>query len=112
MPFWIVPLGFVLALIIFFAYMMAKAEIAMINHMTIIYAITHYSVDRIMANDLKHVNDVQTKDMEDFRQTVYRLTDWGYKRILPKEKYELVKPFINRKEVMKEYLKSKKKKQS
>lgn len=108
MPFWIVPLGFGLAWFVLLAYMWAKIEITMINHMIIIYAIAEFRKDRIIAKDLKHANDVKSTDMEDFRQTVYRLTDWGYKRILPKEKYELVKPFINRKEVMKEYRKRKK----
>ena len=32
--------------------------------------------------------------MEDYDDTVYRFWDWGYTRILPPEKFELVKPYI------------------
>lgn len=109
MPFWIVPLGLVLAGVGLYAYMCAKVENALICHMIIIRAIREYQKDRILAKDLAHINDVKSKDMEDLEQTIYRLTDWGYKRILPKEKYKLVKPFINRKETMKDYRKLKKK---
>lgn len=34
-------------------------------------------------------------DMEDFDDTLYRFYDWGCKNILPKEKYDLVKAFMN-----------------
>jgi hypothetical protein len=32
--------------------------------------------------------------MEDFDDTIYRLTDWGCKRILPNEYYQEIKPYI------------------
>ena len=33
-------------------------------------------------------------DMEPFNSTVNRLRDWGYTRILPEMKYNIIKPFI------------------
>ena len=33
-------------------------------------------------------------DMEEYEQTLYRIFDWSYKKILPKEKFELIKDFI------------------
>ena len=33
--------------------------------------------------------------MEDFNTTVFRITDWGYKNILPKEYFEVIKPYID-----------------
>lgn len=33
-------------------------------------------------------------DMESYRETLYRWWDWGYTRILPPVKYEIIKPFI------------------
>lgn len=32
--------------------------------------------------------------MEDFYTTLFRITDWGYKNILPKEYFEVIKPYI------------------
>ena len=39
--------------------------------------------------------EVDFIDMEDFDDTFKRFYDWGYTRILPKKKYELVKSFID-----------------
>ena len=41
------------------------------------------------------VFDVDFHDMEEYDKTLYRLWDWSYKRILPKEKFEIIKPYIN-----------------
>ena len=100
----------ILAAVFLLAYMWVKTENALINHIIIIYSISEYQKNRLMAKDIEHINDVKFKDMEDFKETIYRLSDWGYKRILPKEKYDLVKPFINRKAAIKYYRKLKKKK--
>ena len=32
--------------------------------------------------------------LEDFDDTLFRFWDWGYKKILPKEYYQLIKPYI------------------
>lgn len=32
--------------------------------------------------------------MEDYEETIYRLWDWGYKNILPKEYFELIESYI------------------
>lgn len=31
---------------------------------------------------------------EELDETIWRLTDWGYKNILPKEDFELIEPYI------------------
>ena len=38
--------------------------------------------------------NVSYDDMESDNKTLLRLWDWGYTRILPPEKFELIKPFI------------------
>lgn len=86
----------VLAALILYGYMWLKANNACRNQVLIATAIYLYQEDRIDKKDLDHVDDVRFEDIEEFEKTVYRMTDWGYKRILPKEKYELVKPFIAR----------------
>ena len=37
---------------------------------------------------------VDYDDMEEFDKTEKRVFDWGCKNILPKEKFELIKPFL------------------
>ena len=37
---------------------------------------------------------VEYKDMEDYMTTFWRLWDWEYTRILPKDKFEIIKPYI------------------
>ncbi len=37
---------------------------------------------------------VKYSDREQYSQTLYRLWDWGYTRILPKEKYNIIKEYI------------------
>lgn len=42
--------------------------------------------------------DVDYSDVEPYTKTLWRLWDWGYTRILPKEKFEIVKPFMSMEE--------------
>ena len=37
---------------------------------------------------------VDYDDIEDYHKVLYRLWDWGYTRILPKDKFEIIKPYI------------------
>lgn len=43
---------------------------------------------------MKKKNDVDYDDMENYVVTLWRLWDWGYTRILPKDKFEIIKPYI------------------
>lgn len=60
------------------------------NRGIIIEAIYQY---RIKCND----PIVNYSDMEDYEKTLFRIGDWTYKKILPKEKYEIIKEYINKK---------------
>ena len=40
--------------------------------------------------------EVDYDDIEDYDKTLFRLWDWGYTRILPPEKYEIIKPYIRK----------------
>ena len=52
-----------------------------------------------------HINCIRNKenicvdydDTEDYDKTLWRLHDWGYKNILPPEKFAIIKPFILKK---------------
>lgn len=63
------------------------------NQMIILDAIRQYSMDCIY-ND--RPIEVTYSDMEHSDNTYNRLWDWGYTRILPPEKLEIVKPYIKK----------------
>lgn len=63
------------------------------NHMIILDAIYDYTVHLIHEGQYDQIK-VTFNDMETFDATQKRFWDWGYTRILPPEKFELIKPFI------------------
>lgn len=84
-------LQIVLFLVLLFnIYLLIKVENSHKNQMKILNAIDAFAKD---------TNDCETallalKEMEDFYKTLYRLLDWGYKNILPKEYFDLIEPYI------------------
>lgn len=68
------------------------------NHRIIDDAIFKYHIDCIHKNQMILV---EYEDEEDYNETLFRIWDWGYTRILPKEKFEIIKPYIDRKELIK-----------
>lgn len=64
------------------------------NHMRILNAITDYQNDCVKKDMYKEALNVTIQDKEDYDKTFWRLWDWGYKRILPKDKFEIIKPYI------------------
>lgn len=76
--------------IIFLAFMvlsMAKNNNTYKNHKIIIDAIHLYSIYSIHNGERI---EVTYDDMEDYETTFRRVTDWGYKRILPNDKFKIV----------------------
>ena len=57
-------------------------------------AIYRYHIACVMDGDFEAVHKVDYHDMESYEATLFRLWDWGYSRILPKDKLEIIKPFI------------------
>ena len=57
-------------------------------------AIFKYHMHCIVSNNYEGARLVAFEDMESYDATMYRIWDWGYTRILPPEKFELIKPFI------------------
>jgi hypothetical protein len=72
-------------------YLEVKNEITYLQHSKIDNAILRYQLDCISKQTRPLVDYI---DAEKYTCTLYRLWDWGYTRILPKEKFELIKPFI------------------
>ena len=82
--------------------MMIKNEIAYRNCMIITDAIFSYRIDVIKkAVENKTISDgvtyeVNYTDMRDYNKIAMRIHDWGYKKILPADKFEIVKPYIQK----------------
>lgn len=81
------------ASIVFGTTMAIKANVTCKKRNEIDDAIHKYFVDCTYHN--KEVL-VDYDDTESFHKTLWRLYDWGHKRILPKDKYEIIKPYIER----------------
>lgn len=62
-------------------------------------AIFEYNVDII--NGIVIGSLMSYDDIESYDRTLWRLWDWGYKHILPKDKYELIKGYINKNNINK-----------
>lgn len=63
-------------------------------HETINKAIYDYKIACINVRAWGDLHSVEYKDMEDYNKTFWRLWDWGYTRIFPKDKLEIIKPYI------------------
>ena len=79
--------------IVYGVYMLFKVRNAYNNQMIILKAISDYSDET--GNIRK--STILLDNMEDLIKTAFRLWDWGYKNILPKEDFELIKPYLEEK---------------
>lgn len=70
-----------------------KIKNAYNNQIKIAEAIYLYNVDA-RKNGVRVFSNVSFDDMESYNSTLYRFWDWGYTRILPKDKFELIKSYI------------------
>lgn len=66
-----------------------KNEYTAYMRMKIFDAIISYQLNRDFFGRIVSLND-----MEDYDSTFYRWWDWGYTRILPPEKFKIIKPWI------------------
>lgn len=66
---------------VFCVFMLVKNEITCKHRLKICKAIDRYRNPELVDYD----------DMESYDDTLFRLWDWGYTRILPKEKYALIR---------------------
>ena len=71
-----------------------KNDVTYKQHILVLNAIAAYRIEKILAGES---SEVEFDDMEDYDKTLLRIWDWGYKRILPKDKFEIIKPYIKKK---------------
>ena len=74
------------------AFLAIKNHNTFIKQTSITKAIYNYKVKQI--NDGLPHDDVDYSDIEEYEKTLFRLWDWSNKRILPKEKYEIIKEYL------------------
>ncbi len=79
-----------LAGILYCILMLFKVENAYKNQLKILNAIHRYAKE---SNNCEKAI-LMLHCMEDMNETLFRLTDWGCKRILPNEYYQEIKPYI------------------
>lgn len=73
--------------------MLVKNDITFRNHNIITDAIFKYKMYCI---DNFITPEVDWSDMKDYNKTFWCLLDWGYTKILPADKFEIIKPFIGK----------------
>lgn len=78
----------VIAYVVIFLFL--KPDNALKNQLKILMAIDKYAEETDdVENALRLIDAV-----ESYAKTLFRFWDWGYKNILPKEDFELIKPYI------------------
>ena len=83
-----------ICLIAFWVFVFIKNGVTYYMQEKIGDAILAYQLDRIRKGDIHGSDLVSVWDIERYEKTLFRFWDWGYTRILPPEKFELIKPFI------------------
>lgn len=78
------------------AYFMIKNENAYYQHLVILNAIYEYGKNIIRNDGDPSLYEGLYDRMEPYWKTLLRFWDWGYKRILPKESYEIIKDYIKK----------------
>ena len=70
--------------------LMVKAEVDYKHYLKIADAIVYYGTDTEQFDEALEMFD----HIRPYCRTVFRVWDWGYKNILPKEDFELIKPYL------------------
>ena len=87
-------LVFVLVMLILMALcivMLIKNEVIYRQRKKILKAIKEYEN---MCYKHGEISNVDCENIENYDSTLFRIWDWGYTRILPKDKFEIIKPYI------------------
>ena len=89
----------IIAAYLLFLFYLIRIEVAYRNQNIILDAIYAYTMDELSKNRIAYPSASEIcNHMEEYDSTINRWWDFGYTRILPKEYFELVKPFIKKKE--------------
>lgn len=84
----------VIVYLIYLIFLVFRVNVVYKNHMIINDAIFKYQMNKLHSTEDILNPDINYEDMESFETTLFRLWDFGYKNILPPEKFEKIEPFI------------------
>lgn len=82
--------NFNISLSAIFLYLTIKSYNTVRQHRIIRSAICAYITVHLADRDVRALLD----EMEPFKSTLYRWWDWGYKRIVPRDVYNQIEPYI------------------
>ena len=83
--------------ILFCITLLIKNFVTSLNRKIILDAIYEYRRNAIEMGTYKIAKTlVVYDDIENYYTTLLRIWDWGFKHILPPEKFELIEPFIKK----------------
>ena len=85
---------FFLLIVILCLVLIIKAEVGFRHHEMLLDAIQTYALE---SEEYDKSIEIMEHMRGSYPDTVFRLWDWGYKNILPKEDFELIKPYIQEK---------------
>lgn len=92
-------MGTILIIILLISYyLLIKNFVTRYHHARISDAIHEYHKEIIDNHNYFKgypVFQVEYEDIEEYEKTLFRFWDWSDKRILPKEKYEIIKPYLS-----------------
>lgn len=86
----IILIAFVISTLFYGLLLMIKIDNTGKNRTKILDAIVAYTEDS--GDYFKGI--ILLNKMEDFDDTLFRITDWGCQKILPKQYFELIEPYI------------------
>lgn len=75
----------------FLLVMLVKNEVTYRQQIRICDAIYRYSMVCARSGVKR---EVEFEDIEPYNSTLFRLWDWGYTRILPPDKFEIIKDYV------------------
>ena len=78
--------------LVFALYMLIRTEVVFRNQVAVCNAVHEYHKSRFEQGDYDF--ERLWDHVEEFDHTLWRLWDWGCTRILPPDKFELIKPFF------------------
>ena len=88
---------FIISLVAIWIFVFIRNEWTYKQQIKIDKAIYRYNLD-LIDHGIPMEQWMDYNDMESYGKTFMRFWDWGCKRILPPEKFEVIRPYINEKE--------------
>lgn len=74
--------------------MILRMSVVSHNYDVIIEAIYQYRIHCIEKHMFPEMDSIRYSDMKNIERTLFCFWDWGYTRILPKDKFEIVKSYV------------------